>query len=759
MNRLSTFILIGLAGLMASCGSSVSSSTQAQPNYEYSVVMSADILTLNSGDWGTVTATVEETFRNGAPKAVTPQPTIKFYSSDSGVTVSPAGEVCAGQWDTRYLTCTSTGTLTPAGTYVTITAYNASHNVSGTTRVSVHNRAASMSLNSPAWTAKTDSTGNPVKCILQGNSVKYLAAPVDSSGNAITNVNENDYEWVVSDSTVASVGAYGDVVAVAPGVTNVYANLNGTVSAPLAFVTCPPTSILFESSPFTNGTPILSAGTTADLSLNKGDQKYLSAVLSTTDGVTSQNLSAATLNYTSSDPLAGSFTSVLALTDKLAANTSGRFSMIASCAPTTCNNSVGDFTSPAGSFTGKDLGFGYPIYSNVIGATVAGSTGSTVLITGTTFADGTTPIYRMIAYDSESMEITQTVELANLPNSLVVAPNGATAYVGSSSGLVVVNLSTYASTLQTYPIVGGISTDVITGKVLGVSPDSRYVVVSDTTIGEVFLIDTTGTKTAVRQLIPGINTVAFAADDINFWIGGTYGVYKYAADAFVQTLTNASSNVAALAWMPDGQSYFASGAQLTNYSTCDDGYQTPPLPAKVQSLALSPINLATTAINGVPYATGLSGNNEWVTVSSAKSPATAGNVCMGSISLGTPAITPVSPALSCTATQVTFSPNLEEEFVTGVDSTCGTSESVIHGYNASTQAIVDLTLNSSIFPLSGGVLNDGRKLYVGSWDSTAKTATLHRIALLTSTGTQDTLTEDASASVELVPSFVAVVPK
>ena len=68
--------------------------------------------------------------------------------------------------------------------------------------------------------------------------------------------------------------------------------------------------------------------------------------------------------------------------------------MMASCEPTTCNNSVADFVSPAGASTGKALGFGYPIYSNVIGATVQGFTGSTVLVTGTTLTNGTTPAHR-----------------------------------------------------------------------------------------------------------------------------------------------------------------------------------------------------------------------------------------------------------------------------------------------------------------------------------------------------------------------------
>ena len=139
----------------------------------------------------------------------------------------------------------------------------------------------------------------------------------------------------------------------------------------------------------------------------------------------------------------------------------------------------------------------------------------------------------LLAYDSESLTVTQTVGLANTPNSMVVAPNGATAYLGSAAGLMVVNLTSYQSTIQNYPIVGGLSTDVVTGAVLGVSPDSRYVLVSDVPNGLVFLIDTTGTKTAMRYSIPGITAVTFAADDSNFWIGGTSGVYIFQADTFV----------------------------------------------------------------------------------------------------------------------------------------------------------------------------------------------------------------------------------
>ena len=91
MNRLSTLILIGLAGLLASCGSSIHSSTEPGLNDVYSMVVSPTQFTLNAGDWSSITATVDLSYLNGAPKPIAPQPTIKFYSSDVRVTVSPAG--------------------------------------------------------------------------------------------------------------------------------------------------------------------------------------------------------------------------------------------------------------------------------------------------------------------------------------------------------------------------------------------------------------------------------------------------------------------------------------------------------------------------------------------------------------------------------------------------------------------------------------------------------------------------------------------
>lgn len=841
MNRLLTLIAIGFAGLLAGCGSSVSSSTQPGSTNGLVDVYSMDVtpvqFTLNAGDWASITATVDVSKNNATPKPLAPQPVVTFFSSDPRVTISPAGEVCAGLWDTRYLTCTATvvpaldpttGLPNPnAGQpdlptgYVTITAYNASRNVSGTSQLSVHVRAARITLGAPVFTGAKPASGvfqiptgqypSATQCVSQSNVVQYTAAAVDANGNPMANcsvsavagcVNNNDYTWSTDNSNVAQVSSYGFVVARNPGLANVYATLNGTVSAPLAFVTCPPQSIVLSTSAYVNGPPT-GPFTTADLTgVNKGGSTYVTASLTDTNGLP---LTTSPLTFITTDPLIGSFTSFLPLTSTLTANTSGRFTMIASCGPASCNSAVQNFISPAGPGTGQATGFGYPVYSNVIGATVQGTTGSTVLVTGTLLSDGVTTAHRLLVYDSESLSLIQTVSLANVPNSLVVAPNGATAYVGSSTGLIVVNLTTYQPTLRAFPIAGGLSTDVVTGTVLGVSPDSRYVLVSDTSDPNpannlVFLIDTTGTKTAQRFSIPSITSVAFAPDDSAFWIGGAAGVYQYQADTFVPISdinpldAGLSTDVNSLAWMPDGQSFFASGDQLINYSNCNDQVNQQ-LPA-ADPISTVPNGLSTTALpstppqpGAVPHLLGLDGNqwfdysvtsssevpNQTVPTVSALIAGGLGNVCRSTVSVNTPPITAPS-TLQSTAQQITFSPTREQEFVTAVNPSGATPESVIHGYDVVAQEEILLSTTNAVVPLSGGVLVDGRKLYFGSYDSATGSTLLHRVDLATQTEdfVQQEVTNPTTglpttnpptyltivpATVSVVPSFVAVVPK
>src|SRR5208282_3953267 len=136
------------------------------------------------------------------------------------------------------------------------------------------------------------------------------------------------YSWSTENSTVAQVSNYGFVIARNPGMTNVYATLNGTISAPLAFVSCPPQSIVLSTSAFINGPPT-GPYSTADLTgLNKGDKAYANATLTDTNGLP---VITAPITDITSDPLIGSFTAALPLTATLTANSSGRFTMLAAC--------------------------------------------------------------------------------------------------------------------------------------------------------------------------------------------------------------------------------------------------------------------------------------------------------------------------------------------------------------------------------------------------------------------------------------------
>lgn len=793
---------------MSSCGERTSSSQSAKSSGiadYYSITLTPTRFTLNSGEYASISATEYKSVENGTPTAVTPQPTLDYYTSDSRVMVSPAGAVCAGKWDSQYETCTASSTL-PTG-YVLIYAYDPSRantnsdgsyaQVIAETEVSIHQRPTSIQLTTTS--SFPSSTG---KCVSVNSSAQYIANPMDSSNTVFTqtgtdtygnpiygNISPQDYTWSVSNSTVASVDEYGKVLAVAPGVTNVYATINGVESTAVAFATCPPKSIVLTTSAYNVIGPS-APYTTKDLdssnstALSQGTNKFVTALITDTNSTqfvdsTGTATASIPLSFVSSSPLEGTITADLPLTSILTANTAGRFTVTASCLPSSCNPSAGNFALPAttagGSVTevsGDTYGYGYPIYSNVLGLQVAGTVDSKVLVAGSTSPDGTSTSPEVLMYDTSTMELQQTIGLTYAPNSMVVAPNGQTVYLGSATDASLIDLtaSTYTPTLirEKYQVSGELATYAITGKVLAISPDSRYVLLSDTSASKVFLVDTTSAKTTKYDLA-GITTAKFAPDDSNFWLGGTSGLYIYSASSFVLAPNNASTNVTALAWTPDGMSVFAgNSSQLLNYSTCTSS--APPTPSD-NNLTLPPTvtnGLAVTAVEGVPHLLGLDGTTwfDYTVTDSAQIsgqtvdaltslsvPSTAqGNVCLATTSVATPI--QATSSLACTATQVRFSPVLQQMFVTGVDSSCTSSESALHGFQLGASSEFTLTTTSAVVPLSGDVMSDGSKLFFGSQDSTAKTATLHRVDL-------STQTEDSSAAVSLgvVPDYVAVVPK
>ena len=193
-------------------------------------------------------------------------------------------------------------------------------------------RATRITLSAPTW-GSSPKAGLGKTCVSQNDQVKYVAAAADANGNPIGNVFDDDYTWTVDNPTVATASTYGYVIAHNSGVANVVGKLNGTVSVPLSFVTCPPAAIVLASSPYTNGTPV-PPYSTADLdNVSNGGEYFLTATLVDTNG---QTLVTSPLSALTSDPLTGTISTFLALTSKLTANSSGRFSVMAACAPAAC---------------------------------------------------------------------------------------------------------------------------------------------------------------------------------------------------------------------------------------------------------------------------------------------------------------------------------------------------------------------------------------------------------------------------------------
>ncbi len=220
-------------------------------------------------------------------------------------------------------------------------------------------------------------------------------------------------------------------------------------------------------------------------------------------------------------------------------------------------------------------------------------------------------------------------------------------------------------------------------------------------------------------------------------LGAPSGVYVFNSDTFVpisSTPTDAGlSNVKALAWMPDGQSYFASGDQLVNYSTCNDqNPQSPCTPINLTSRLMD--GLSATALSGVPHAarsqwqpvvrlfrdtTARSDSNGCATQQS-RAPG-KGDVCLSTVTVNAPVTT--ASTLLCTAAADHFFADAG----TGIHHRSGSflrtprSRSfTATTWLPSTEILPSTTAAPVDIPLSGGVLNDGRKLYFGTYDTTAR---------------------------------------
>jgi hypothetical protein len=290
-----------------------------------------------------------------------------------------------------------------------------------------------------------------------------------------------------STTTVApqlSIDQNGVATAQLPGSVVITANISNAASSAGFFSTCPPASITL-SAPGTTINPVTNS---AALDLN--NTQPLSATILDTNNVT---LTGLTLEYVSTSPTTIPASASGTVTPAYA----GAASITAICQPSSCNpapnNQIGLF------------GNGIPVISNSLKFTTAG-TNSTVLYMASTQSEYVAQV------DFTTGVVGAPFELPYVPNSMVISNDGYSIYLGSSSGLMVLNSSTSLSISRT--------DTTSPGTVLAISPDGGMIVISDpvkqiTTLesSSGTVVSTSGGVGTRAQFTPDSNTVYITAGD------------------------------------------------------------------------------------------------------------------------------------------------------------------------------------------------------------------------------------------------------
>jgi len=453
--------------------------------------------------------------------------------------------LCAGTWDSANIDCVppTSGTGGP----VTVTAQSGS--VSGTVTVYVHPKIDNLVINSA-----------PGGCVSLGGKTQ-LSATAYSGGTALPSTGPSNVIgpifWQISNSAVAafaSSGANGVLTTVAPGETTVIASIrpqlpaNGTTpspsisSSPTSFITCPISSIhVYVAGGSETTTTIAPAGTS-----------QLAADVFDSNGTLITN---APITFSSNQAGAASVSGTGGLVTGVAAGTA---SITAACSGIGCNIGLP------------------PIYSNVVTASVTGTSSPTIFV-GSSGSTSLTPI--------SGSTVETTVTLPNAANSMLFNRAGTKAYIGSISGIMVLD-----------PVAGSISVLAGTpvGEVIGISPNGNLLVTYNNTNNTVQVLDvssTTSTSVAASFLVGAVPRVDFTPDSQRAFIVAGTTMYSFTSVTSPLQAVTLSAVANDVSFLPQGSfAYLAGGATsaITVRTTCDtsqaDSKTTPGTPQLIAAL-------------------------------------------------------------------------------------------------------------------------------------------------------------------------------
>ena len=537
-----------ICGVFVGCGGGSSN----KANTVASIVLSPTSFSLNSGDVVQISATPE----NSANTAISAN--LTYSSSNSAVvTVSNAGLICAGVWDslTTPINCNGLSGGNPVSGSATITVTGGG--VSSTATVNVHAKV-------------TKITVDPVAGCTSSSQMKQFTAHAFSGSNDITS-QIGQFTFGTLDSSVATIDNTGLLTAHNPGATQVFASASGLNSAGVPYRTCMPVRIRLHISGDPAGMPTTSATMTIAQTIT---------LQADTDDEIGFTTNGASVTILTDNPAS---TTVSGTT--LTANSGGGAGIIAACIPPVCGN-----------------GINQPVYSNLFRVTIpnAATPPSTVFVTSS-FAppSGTSPT--LIPIDTSAATAGTAITLPGVPNSLVIGTGGSRGFLGTNAGLVTLDPAANTVTL--------VDTTVI-GKVLAVSANGNKAIVSNAANNP-----STGTpiepnpanqrlwvfdqpsNTLQSFILPGAIAAAFDNDNFKAFIAANNGnVYVFSPVVTLQTLTPGGSPKDVASLSSDPLVFIANGSAVNVFAPCNNAQLPDLAPTSAPQLVQPILNSDTIVI-------------------------------------------------------------------------------------------------------------------------------------------------------------------
>ena len=671
-------ILITIILLLVSCGGGHKSSVGAITSISLTPMPT---ISLNFGDFIQMTATATD-----ARGTTVLNQTITFTSDNGNVQIASNGLLCAGTWSYGASGTPVMCNVPPNAVATTANITAKAQNVtSNTVVVSVHKKIASLQL-----------SALPTGCVSQNGQVTYTVHAFDTSHAPIPDTDVGTLSWNIVDSTIGtlsttSTGTANTVTAALPGITTVTASVNATnpvtsnavvfEECPVALITIAPTPVF--SPPANVGDPAVTLSATAIKDTNNMDVANV------------------TLTWISSRPGVASVNSSGAVTPVAAGTTN----ITASCAlNTACNKNQGQL-----------------VVSNTAVASVNGTSATTVFATGT----NTTSV---VSIDTTGTNPPTAFDLGDNPYSLVFDNVGTNAFLGTDSGLKVVNASTNAVTT-----VSGAP-----GHVLAVSPSGQFVLVGGTkkdgtTVVPTVLVNTSNNSVITIGSITHAVAADFAPDGSEVVVADTTGI-RTLRGIQVRTVSNTVAND--VSFLANGALAYLAAASTPSVFACNSALHTPGPTGAAATKLVRTLPDGSKMLGVAPGAPQL----QVITVdpSGTKCPA--------------PTVTETLTALSF-AGGTTF-----YQIIVTADGSHAYFPSNLAGslltYNGTTTGTVPL-VGTAPTTTTGGTTLDSASVYVGVQDGTA--GSVHVITVSSGTDTTQIPTADTGGN-NFVPDFVAVRP-